>query len=61
MSMLQYNMFHSLTLLTLYENIDLDLDLDNSGYSQEEETHQVDLAHSPGYGWRGHHPAPTMT
>ena len=33
MSMLQYNMIHSLTLLTLHENIDLDLDLDNCGDS----------------------------
>ena len=61
MSMLQYNMIHSLTLLTLHENIDLDLNLDNCGYSQEEETHQVNLARSPGYCGRGHHPAPTIT
>ena len=61
MSMLQYNMIHSLTLLTLYDNINLDLDLDNCGYSQEEETHQVNLARSPGYCRRGHHPAPTIT
>ena len=61
MSMSKYNMIHSLTLLTLHENIDLDLNLDNCGYSQEEEMHQVDLAGSPGYGHRGHHPAQTMT
>ena len=60
MSMLQYNI-HSSTLLTLDENIDLDLDLDNCGYSQEEETHQVNLARSPGYCRRGHYPALTIT
>ena len=61
MSMSQYNMIHSLTLLTLHENIDLDLDLDNCGYSQEQETHQIYIARSPGYGRRGHHPATTIT
>ena len=61
MSMSKYNMIHSLTLLTLHENIDLDLNLDNCGDSQVEETHQVNLARSPGYCRRGHHPAGTMT
>ena len=41
MSMSQYNMIHhSLMLFTLYKNIDLDLDLDKCGYTQEEETHR---------------------
>ena len=43
MSMSKYNMIHSLTLLTLHENIDLD-NCGDSQDSQDEETHQVNLA-----------------